>query len=144
MPDMTYDIELIELACSEYGFPCRRAGNNELRISIMAGVEMVVANTDDDDTYWGFSDVTWHTHDELALSHGKPGYKLYSPEDMLVAWASGDILLATLVKDGAIIDRWFVHKGNGLDLEHIELGETIQYSTASNQAFHLTAEDGGM
>ena len=53
---MPYDIELIELACDECGFPYSKVGDSELRIKIAPDVEMIIANTDDDDTYWGFTD----------------------------------------------------------------------------------------
>ena len=130
---MPYDIELIELACDEWGLPYSKVGDSELRINIAPDVEMLIANTDDDDTYWGFIDVSWHTHDELALSHGVSGYRTYMPDEMLLAWAKGDILLTSLHKDGKLVDRWFSHKGDGSDLEHIELGEAIHYTTASNK-----------
>jgi len=137
---MPYDIDLVEMISTECGFPCTKVGGSELRISIATDVEMVIANTDDDDTYWGFADVPWHTHDELTLSHGEAGYRSYSPEDMLLAWAEGRILLVSLLRDGKVTDRWFAHKGDGSDLKHIELGESIHYSTASNQALHYRHE----
>lgn len=107
--------------------------NSELRINIAPDVEMIVANTEDGDTNWGFTDVAWHTHDALVLSHGKSGYRTYMPDEMLFTWLKGDILLTSLYKGGRLVDRWFSHRGDGSHLEHIALGEEIRYTTASNQ-----------
>lgn len=133
MKSTPYDLKSVEDVCRELSIQTE-VKSDEVRVKLEADVTLTVANVpEEQDTFLGFDDVPWHTHDRLTLMTGPDTSVSYAPDELILAIFSGDVFLVTEKRDGRVSDRRFIHKNERLDLEWLGAGDEITVKSLAEQ-----------
>ena len=133
--DSMYDLKLVQETCRKRGVPCSFPSSNEVDVELLDGVRLVFANLiDENDTYLGFNDVPWHSHDNLTLMTGDATYIDFTPSELIDGLADGDVLIVTRYVGGQLNDRWLVHRKEKFDLQYIEPNEELCIASFGKQS----------
>lgn len=132
---MSYDLQAVEMACREYGFPYVWLSDCEMEIEICPPwTPLVVANTDGGkDTYLGFKELPWHSHGNLLLIVSDTAHIEYFPEELIEAIASGDVLVVSQFLGDELNDRWLVHRDEKQDVRYLEPTEELRICRLSQR-----------
>ncbi len=124
---MSYDLDTLEVLSGDLGFRATRPSPESIQIALCEGVTFEFHNLPEaDDTVLGFSGTPWHTHGKITLMTGDATYVELDPLEILQGLKDGSVLVAEQYFDGALADRWLVHRDEKLDLLDMVLGEDLR------------------
>lgn len=132
---MPYNLTEIEGYCHSEGFRFERTSPDEVRVHVCQDSPLCFANIEDDtDTYLGFIDSPWHSHEDLILMTGPDTSAEFGPIEILAGLKSGDLLIATRYVADKFQDRWIIHRKEPQDFQYMEAGESICIQRADQGA----------
>ena len=124
---MEYSLNNITELCSEHGFNVKRPDENRVDIQIHDDCVLSFINlVDEQDTLVGFDGTPWHTHGVVQFMTGPNTYIDCDELDLIIGLVSGELLIVSRYMESKLVDRWIIHKGEGLDLKYIEAGEELR------------------
>lgn len=128
---VSYDLQEIDVFCSSQGLPCRWVSPDEIRVQVASEIELCFANIEDGtDTYLGFSDSRWHTHDELVVMTNEITSIALSPIEVLKGLLVRELLISSSYSGNMLKDRWIFHRKEKQDFQYVKSGESITIQTA--------------
>lgn len=140
MKSTPYNLRAVEDVCRYLSIQTE-VTSDEVRVMLEADVTLTVANwPEEQDTFLGFDDVPWHTHDRLILMTGPDTSVSYAPDELILAIFTGDVFLVTEKRDGRVSDRWFIHKNERLDLKWLRAGDEITVNPIAKLAVSGNSE----
>lgn len=129
---MFYDLDTLEENCRELGFSVSRSTLDALYVEVLEGVILEFSNLrESEDSYVGFQGTPWHSHDRLMLMTGNVTSVELDELDLIQAIKSGAVLIVEEYLGDALKDRWIVHKGEKMDVQHMKPGEEIRIRSRS-------------
>lgn len=128
---MPFDLAAIKDFCRSENVSFEQTSPAEIRVLIGGGLKLCFAHTEaGTDTYIGFSDGTWHTHDALILMTGPDTYVKLGPVEILEQIKRGDLLIASRYLRDELKDRRLFHRMEKQDFQYFEAGETTRIERA--------------
>jgi len=123
---MQLDLRELASVATELGFDCELLGA-ELAVTLAPGSILSFQNvTDGDDNAIGFKGAAWHTHDTLYVTLGGDGHVEYAADEILIALASGDLLVVEETTKGKVRDRWLASPRNVDAFSSMEAGDEVR------------------
>ncbi len=124
---MEYNLNKIVELCSEHGFKVNQPDENRVDIKIHDDYILSFMNlVEEQDTLVGFDGTPWHTHGVVQFMTGANTFIDCDELDIIIGLVSGELLIVSRYMDLKLVDRWIIHKGEGLDLKYIESGEELR------------------
>ncbi len=128
---MQYDLSLILDFCNELGLQCVRRSAGAIAIRIGDGSELIFQNDDKDDCLVGFEGTAWHTHGSPVIFASRTHSIEVDYLDIVSGLQDRTILICELWRNGALSDRWLVHRDFIDEFRHLEDGEEIRIRPAT-------------
>lgn len=123
---MRYELDLILQLCHELGLPALLT-DERAEITLGHGVALWFQNAErDEDCLVGFEDTPWHTHDYLLFSDAKGYYVELDYLDIVTGLKDGQILICEQWQDGALRDRWLIHRDFNNEFKYMREGEELR------------------
>jgi hypothetical protein len=123
---MHYDLELLGEFCRECGLAMRQPDESTLEVFLGDGAILCFRNAErEEDCLVGFSDTPWHAHGDLMFADARGHAVELGPLDILSGLSAGEVLLCERDLQGAIVDRWLVHRQYNDEFGHLDHGERI-------------------
>jgi len=124
---MSYDIEVLELACATYHLPFVRISIDEIEITLAPDCFLQFANLpDEDDTYVGFKGTPWHSHGNVMFMTSTNTCIECSEIEIIELIAAGILLIVTQLQAGELKDRWLSHREEPLDLRDLQPNDELR------------------
>ena len=126
---MVLDLNHLRDAAISKGFSARLSVPDTLTVELPDGLEVVVANTGDDQVV-SLGQTSWHVHPPWVTDVGGNRMIELSCEEMLHAIAAGDVLVVEIWESGRVTDRWLQHRGAQLGVKHLQANEELRVRVA--------------
>ena len=122
-----YRLDKLATLAKELGFTITRPTEHRVDVELAPGVSLIFENlVDEDDTIVCFERTPWHSHGILTFLSDDGTYLECDELELLVALSTGDLLVVSSLRDGALTDRWLSHKDERLETEDLEPGEELR------------------
>jgi len=122
---MQYRLDELVEWCQALEVPFDRVDENHLRVEAIPNGFLSFMNLPDGDTLCGFDEGPNHFHGEGKFMTGPDTYVVMDELEVLAAVADGTLVVVSEYREGALADRWLIHRDEGLELKYLESGERL-------------------
>ena len=125
---MKADLNKLQELCIKLGFDDVKLTEDKLEITLLKDIVLVIMNYEEnnkEDSLIAFNDFPWHCHDEIKFVDTKHHYVELDYYEIIQGFYDGDILVADLIENEEVTDRFPVHKDYCDDLDDLILGEAL-------------------
>ncbi len=129
---MAYRLDELARLAAELGFGCTRPDPSRVDVRLTPDTVICFLNligeehVEGDHTLVGFEGTPWHTHGTLEFLEGTAAAVACDELEVLVGLATGELVVVSRYRHGALDDRWLEHTREPLALEHMAPGEELR------------------